>query len=895
VLVPQKPTITTISDLLDRRWVSLGYTAFSLALLVLAALQVANTVAQFPVALFLGILLLAAPLTGALLGRKRTARGRALAPTLLLVDALAAIGLIAVTGGAASPMWVALLLVSTAAPLLLPGRWAAVLLVTVWLADGVFLVYVSADDLVPAMLTWALRAAGVGLISLVLYRALSSEEQARMRAQRREQVLHDFLMLSNKLRVTTQPAQVLEEVAQAVQSSGNFDCVTLSLVDWSTGTTTVTVAIGASGRRLKPVEGLKFPWDDVALLLQERQRAGPNTFRAEILPFRSIKNEQHLILPLSNQFSEVQGLLTVSGARNQQEALDEALPLLELLANQASAALENNALYSTLEQRVAEATAAMEHGRQDLAIARDRAETLYRIVRTLAVSLDEREVLTQALMLVLQATDAERGGIMLVEPNTGRLVFRTTMDRQKGSAATGLDGGQSLAGWVLASRQIALIADTAEDTRWQTRPENEVRGRSALAVPLLLEDEPLGVLLLQHSEQDHFRVEHGQLALAAAGQIAVALSKAQLYRYVSEQSERLGLTVQQREEEISKSVAILRSIADGVVVGDRLGRIRMINPAAERILGISASVFMGRQMSDLPGVPLDTRRDQAAGMQQLQVGDRTLRAHFAPVLSSTSEWLGGVVVYHDISREVLSERLKNEFIATASHELRTPLTSIRGYVDLLLLGTLGTLSQAQNDFLKVVKNNVARLVELIDDLLDVSKVEAGELRLRREPIDMSEVIYEVGESLYSQFSERSISLAIDVQPGLPKVVADRSRVRQVVVNLVGNACKYTPEGGHVDVVLCNGGDKLRVDVRDTGVGITEEAQPHIFTPFFRADNPLRDQVGGTGLGLSITKRLVELHGGEIWFDTHEGSGTTFSFTLPITADWHPADWLEQAE
>jgi GAF domain-containing protein len=343
---------------------------------------------------------------------------------------------------------------------------------------------------VPALLTWALRAAGVGLISLVLYRALSSEEQARMRAQRRERVLHDFLMLSNKLRVTTQPAQVLEEVAQAVQSSGNFDCVTLSLVDWSIGMTTVTVAIGASGRRLKPVEGLKFPWDDVAMLLQERQRAGPNTFRAETLPFRSIKNEQHLILPLSNQFSEVQGLLTVSGARNQQEALDEALPLLELLANQASAALENNALYSTLEQRVAEATAAMEHGRQDLAIARDRAETLYRIVRTLAVSLDEREVLTQALMLVLQATEAERGGIMLVEPNTGRLVFRTTMDRQKGSAATGLEGGQSLAGWVLASRQIALIADTAEDTRWQTRPESEVRGRSALAVPLLLEDEP---------------------------------------------------------------------------------------------------------------------------------------------------------------------------------------------------------------------------------------------------------------------------------------------------------------------------------------------------------------------------------------------------------------------
>jgi signal transduction histidine kinase len=253
------------------------------------------------------------------------------------------------------------------------------------------------------------------------------------------------------------------------------------------------------------------------------------------------------------------------------------------------------------------------------------------------------------------------------------------------------------------------------------------------------------------------------------------------------------------------------------------------------------------------------------------------------------------VVYHDISREALADRLKTEFIATASHELRTPLTSIRGYVDLLLLGTLGPLSQPQGDFLKVVKNNVAQLVELIDDLLDVSEAEGGEIRLRREPVDVAEVLYEVGESLYSQFTERSISLAIDVQAGLPALMADRKRLRQIAVNLVANACKYTTTGGHVDVLLRNGGDRLRVDVRDTGVGITESARPHIFTPFYRADNPLRDEVGGTGLGLSITKKLVELHGGEIWFETSEGQGTTFSFTLPINGgDWTPVDWLEHA-
>jgi PAS domain S-box-containing protein len=896
-MVPQKPTSLTFNTLLDRRWISLGYAVFALVLLLLATMQRADMIAGFPIALLLLIVLaIAAPLTGLMLGRGRVAGGQPLVPALLLVDGLAALGLIAVTGGYSSPLWVALLVVSTAAPLLLSGRWAAGLLVVIWFADAMFLVQAPPAELLPALSSWTLRAAAVGLISLVLYRALSAEEGLRMRAQRRERVLHDFLVLSNRLRVTNNPRVVLEEVAQAVQASGEFDCVTLSLVEWRTGITMVEVAIGASGRRLSAVEGLSFPWEQIAPFLNERRRTGPTAFRVETLPFRSIKNEQHLILPLSSQLAEMQGLLTVSSARANQDGLDEALPLLELLANQASAALENHALYSTLEQRVQEATEAIGRGQDELAIARDRAETLYQIARTLAVSLDEREVLTQALVLIAQATQADRGGIMLVEPNTGRLVFRTTLDRQKGGSAVGLERGQGLAGWVLANREPAIIANTAEDTRWQTRSDYIDRERSALAVPLLLEDEPLGVLLLVHPAADQFRVEHGQLALAAAGQIAVALSKAQLYRYVSEQSERLGLTLQQREEEISKSVAIVRSIADGVVVGDRLGRIRMINPAAERILGISAEVFLGRQMIELPGVPMESQHGQPEGMEQLQVNERTLRAHFAPVLSSSNEWLGGVVVYHDISREVLAERLKSEFIATASHELRTPLTSIRGYIDLLLLGTLGSLSQPQNDFLKVVKTNVVRLVELIDDLLDVSKAEAGEMRLRRETLDMAEVLYEVAESLYSQFTARSISLAIDVPEGLPSVVADRQRMRQVVVNLVNNACKYTPDGGHVDVIARSCDDKLRVDVRDTGVGIAESARSHIFTPFFRADNPLREQAGGTGLGLSITKTLVDLHGGDIWFESREGEGTTFSFTLPLGAsDWMPAEWLGQVE
>lgn len=273
--------------------------------------------------------------------------------------------------------------------------------------------------------------------------------------------------------------------------AGNFDCVTLSQVDWHAGTVTVTLAIGASGRRLSAVEGLRMPWNDFAPLLNPA-RAGQSTYRANLLPLPlEFRGEHHLVLPLSSQFAEVQGLMTVSAAAKQHEALEEALPLLELLANQAATALDNNILYSTMEQRVIAATATIEQGRAELALAHGAAETLYRIVRTLAVSLDEREVLSQALELIAQATDARHGDMMLVEPTSGRLVFRTIYQAKRGvlmgsAAADELERAHALAGWVL-NRQVAVLEDTRHDTRWPLHSIAGEHERSALAAPLMLE------------------------------------------------------------------------------------------------------------------------------------------------------------------------------------------------------------------------------------------------------------------------------------------------------------------------------------------------------------------------------------------------------------------------
>ncbi len=868
------PTTTPTPASIDPRWVGLGFAVFTLTLITYALVWPAPP----PAVLSLIGLVIVAPPLGLLSAAFRPAQ-RWLALGVLVLTIGLAFTTIAFSGGVASPLWSVLIIPVFAALLIMPGPSGAGVAAAIWLGYGALVFQVPLPPQLAVAATWLLQTAIVGLLALLIERMLTTQRNMRQRATLREHALHHFLQVSNDLRVATSVQRALEDVSSAVQAAGDFDCVTLSLVDWANGEVQVAVAIGASGRRLEAVEGLRFAYTELEMRLEKGTPAGAVAVEVETLPFRSLPNERHLVLLLRNQLAEVRGVLSVSAARPSRKVLVEALPLLELLANQAAAAIENADLFGTLEQRVQQATAELEQTALDLRRARDRAEVLYHIARALSTTLDERQVLEQTLSLTARYIGAERGGIMLVEPNTGRLVFRTTLERQRGENQGWLERGQGLAGWVLANRQPVIVPDTTRDPRWMVRSSYDQQARAALAVPIMLEDEALGVLILIHSAVDHFTAGHAQIAGAAAGQAAAALSKAQLYRYVSEQSDHLGVVARQREEEASKLMAMLRSIGDGVVVSDRLGLVRIVNPAAETILGITAEAFLNRPISELPGAPAG---DPTPQLLKFAAGERVVRAHWAAVISSQGESLGSVVVYHDVTKEESADRLKTELVATASHELRTPMTSIRGFVDMLLLGTFGEVTEAQREPLRVIKNNVVRLVQLIDELLDMSRVEAGEVRLRREDVQVEDVLRDVTHVLQGQFREREVTLHMDLHSGLPSIIADRQRLEQIAVNLISNACKYTPRGGSVWVALRNGGDMLCVEVRDNGVGIPHDAQAHIFTPFYRADNPLRDEVGGTGLGLSITRKLVELHGGAIWFESEPNEGSVFCFTLPLT-------------
>jgi signal transduction histidine kinase len=236
-------------------------------------------------------------------------------------------------------------------------------------------------------------------------------------------------------------------------------------------------------------------------------------------------------------------------------------------------------------------------------------------------------------------------------------------------------------------------------------------------------------------------------------------------------------------------------------------------------------------------------------------------------------------------------RLKTEFVSVVSHELRAPLTSILGYVDLLLERERGALSDEQRDWLRVVQGNADRLLRLINELLDLSRIEAGRVDLDRASLDLAGIIRAVARSLDPLIVAKRQRLALDLADGLPPAWADADRVTQILTNLITNAHKYTPPEGRITVGARRDGGLLRVEVRDTGDGLTPEEQAQLFTRFFRSRQPGRPAIPGTGLGLVIARLLVELHGGEITVTSAPGEGSTFAFSLPLAgpaADGPPA-------
>jgi PAS domain S-box-containing protein len=364
--------------------------------------------------------------------------------------------------------------------------------------------------------------------------------------------------------------------------------------------------------------------------------------------------------------------------------------------------------------------------------------------------------------------------------------------------------------------------------------------------------------------------------------------------------------LRKEQEEASRSQAILEAVADGVLVTGSDNRITFLNSSIQRILAIDSRRVLGQALDDFGGLFgkaaltwMDTIRRWSEApsnyesgdmyAEQLELGDgRIALVHLAPVILQ-NDFLGTVSIFRDITREVEVDRLKSEFVATVSHELRTPMTAIKGYIDILLMGAAGAVNENQAHFLSIVKNNIDRLNILVNDLLDISRIEAGRVILSPQPLDLREVAEDVIADFLrrSQEENKPMALSLDAPRSLPRVYGDSERVRQILDNLLDNAYHYTQENGTIKVNIHSlNGSEVQVDVMDSGVGIAQPDQERVFERFYRGEHPFVLATPGTGLGLPIVKQLVEMHNGRIWMESRgiPGQGSVFSFTLPVYKD-----------
>jgi len=270
--------------------------------------------------------------------------------------------------------------------------------------------------------------------------------------------------------------------------------------------------------------------------------------------------------------------------------------------------------------------------------------------------------------------------------------------------------------------------------------------------------------------------------------------------------------------------------------------------------------------------------------QELVIGDDAhrvfLRAHTCPCRDDLGETLGSVSVLQDISALKELDKMKSEFIAMVAHELRAPLAAVEQQLMIILNRLAGEVTEKQEELLTRAKERIKGLLDLIKDLLDLSKIEAGRLVQYKEPLTLSEVIRQVLDLMKPEAEAKRIVLQFFALPDVPSIAADREGMEGVFANLISNAIKYTPEGGKVSVTLTEEGGCVKVTVSDTGVGIAKEDLPKIFDRFYRVKTARTRQIVGTGLGLSIVKSILDAHFGSISVESQLEKGTTFSILLP---------------
>jgi len=350
-------------------------------------------------------------------------------------------------------------------------------------------------------------------------------------------------------------------------------------------------------------------------------------------------------------------------------------------------------------------------------------------------------------------------------------------------------------------------------------------------------------------------------------------------------SDKIQENIQKIKQDAAKSNAILSCMVEGIIVTDEKGKILLINPALMKLFSLDKDPSGKKPIEILRNVSVQDivetvlKGGNFTSEEITVIGEKTLHVNAAPILRD-NQMDGIVLVFHDITELKRLENVRRDFVANASHELRTPISSIKGYAETLLDGALGDKKNAK-DFVNIIHEDSNRLAKLIDDLLDLAKIESGKMATEFLPVNIPDIIKKSVNVVNNRAKVKSITIDSNAPNDLPPALADETLLSQVLFNLLDNAVKYTPEKGSVKIDSRKEGELIQIDISDTGIGIPEKDIPRIFERFYRVDKARSRELGGTGLGLSIVKHIIQILGGSVWVKSELGKGSTFSFTVPI--------------
>ena len=601
----------------------------------------------------------------------------------------------------------------------------------------------------------------------------------------------------------------------------------------------------------------------------------PVEFARRLGPFH--EDASWMCVPLVVQGRTLGALALIStGGRRRYDA--EALALAGEVARRAALAVDRARLYRS-EQRA----------RLDSEAAGERLRFLAETTAVLGSSLDYETTLERLALLVVPALadccvvdvlgerrQVRQVAVAHVDPEREQLVRRL-----EERYPTSESDPQSLVGRALReATSVELpdldlrVADIAQDDD-HARGLVELGLVSGMIVPLIARGQTLGAItLLTSTSLRRYGPDDLTLAEQLASRAAIAVDNARLYREAAQRA---------------RAAQALATVADGVLLLDGEGIVRLWNPGAERITGLTGDEILGRPARDaIPGwadiehaLPVARGGGVPARAQAvpLEIGGRELWLSFAGVGFED----GTVFTFRDLTEERRLEEHRSEFVATASHELRTPLAAVYGAAVTLRRGDIELTAEERDVLLAVIADESDRLARIVNDILWASRVDSSDTDVRIAPFDARLTARRVIESAQAHLPEM-IDVVLEAPDEVPRVAADEPKLTQVLTNLVDNAVKYSPDGGRVVVRLEPDGSRLRLAVEDQGLGIPAGEHERIFEKFYRLDPNLTRGVGGTGLGLYICRALVERMGGRVSVRSEEGAGSTFTVELPLAGD-----------